>query len=174
MFHIQYFLYILVIPILVIFFFFSSRRRHTMFSRDWSSDVCSSDLLERPAVRHRDRVELLARLGEADVQRALAVRDSGEQELERERRLPRARVPLDEVHPAVREPSVEHGVEPCDAGRQMLQSRWLGYDHRTLRACESTTAMDASLRIGVPDGQPRRVCPCVTPAAARRPAASGT
>src|SRR5690606_40701412 len=26
-------------------FFFSSRRRHTRFSRDWSSDVCSSDLL---------------------------------------------------------------------------------------------------------------------------------
>src|SRR5690606_40722308 len=25
-------------------FFFSSRRRHTSFSRDWSSDVCSSDL----------------------------------------------------------------------------------------------------------------------------------
>src|SRR5690606_3715230 len=28
-------------------FFFSSRRRHTRFSRDWSSDVCSSDLLCR-------------------------------------------------------------------------------------------------------------------------------
>src|SRR5207302_5304560 len=28
----------------VCFFFFSSRRRHTRFSRDWSSDVCSSDL----------------------------------------------------------------------------------------------------------------------------------
>src|SRR5690606_39569192 len=28
----------------VICFFFSSRRRHTRFSRDWSSDVCSSDL----------------------------------------------------------------------------------------------------------------------------------
>src|SRR5690606_18548805 len=27
-------------------FFFSSRRRHTRFSRDWSSDVCSSDLGE--------------------------------------------------------------------------------------------------------------------------------
>src|SRR5690606_40376475 len=27
-----------------IYFFFSSRRRHTRFSRDWSSDVCSSDL----------------------------------------------------------------------------------------------------------------------------------
>src|SRR5690606_41210367 len=25
-------------------YFFSSRRRHTRFSRDWSSDVCSSDL----------------------------------------------------------------------------------------------------------------------------------
>src|SRR5216684_5604497 len=28
-------------------FFFSSRRRHTRCSRDWSSDVCSSDLLGR-------------------------------------------------------------------------------------------------------------------------------
>src|SRR5690606_40126174 len=28
-----------------VIFFFSSRRRHTSFSRDWSSDVCSSDLL---------------------------------------------------------------------------------------------------------------------------------
>src|SRR5690625_6235125 len=27
-----------------IFFFFSSRRRHTRWPRDWSSDVCSSDL----------------------------------------------------------------------------------------------------------------------------------
>src|SRR5690606_41039420 len=64
-------------------FFFSSRRRHTRFSRDWSSDVCSSDLScssslsQRstassryraippsrrnggpvPAERHRDRVD---------------------------------------------------------------------------------------------------------------------
>src|SRR2546427_597532 len=29
------------------FFFFSSRRRHTRFDCDWSSDVCSSDLLAR-------------------------------------------------------------------------------------------------------------------------------
>src|SRR3712207_7724965 len=29
-----------------IFFFFSSRRRHTRYWRDWSSDVCSSDLAE--------------------------------------------------------------------------------------------------------------------------------
>src|SRR2546429_5782184 len=32
------------------FFFFSSRRRHTRCSRDWSSDVCSSDLNSQ---RHR-------------------------------------------------------------------------------------------------------------------------
>src|SRR5690625_7444235 len=27
-----------------LYFFFSSRRRHTRWPRDWSSDVCSSDL----------------------------------------------------------------------------------------------------------------------------------
>src|SRR5690625_7311091 len=36
-------------------FFFSSRRRHTRWPRDWSSDVCSSDLspLARPRARAR-------------------------------------------------------------------------------------------------------------------------
>src|SRR2546422_11189866 len=33
------------------FFFFSSRRRHTRCSRDWSSDVCSSDLVAAPPPR---------------------------------------------------------------------------------------------------------------------------
>src|SRR2546429_974600 len=32
----------------LIYFFFSSRRRHTRCSRDWSSDVCSSDLFDPP------------------------------------------------------------------------------------------------------------------------------
>src|SRR6266568_6892954 len=36
----------------VFFFFFSSRRRHTRWNCDWSSDVCSSDLLAELA-RHR-------------------------------------------------------------------------------------------------------------------------
>src|SRR6266542_221312 len=35
---------------LTLFFFFSSRRRHTRCYRDWSSDVCSSDLVP-PAYR---------------------------------------------------------------------------------------------------------------------------
>src|SRR2546427_5574211 len=33
------------------FFFFSSRRRHTSFDCDWSSDLCSSDLLSTEIVR---------------------------------------------------------------------------------------------------------------------------
>src|SRR5215208_7948206 len=33
-------------PLHSCFFLFSSRRRHTRWPRDWSSDVCSSDLVE--------------------------------------------------------------------------------------------------------------------------------
>src|SRR6266508_6420429 len=33
------------------FFFFSSRRRHTRWPRDWSSDVCSSDLAQSLELR---------------------------------------------------------------------------------------------------------------------------
>src|SRR5437870_13306192 len=44
-------------------FFFSSRRRHTRWPRDWSSDVCSSDLdLVAVATRHGDGHEVLLRL----------------------------------------------------------------------------------------------------------------
>src|SRR5690606_40390044 len=44
------------------FFFFSCRRRHTRFSRDWSSDVCSSDLprATSPAASDRTWVLLVA------------------------------------------------------------------------------------------------------------------
>src|SRR5215207_917563 len=38
----------------VLFFFFSSRRRHTRSTRDWSSDVCSSDLDEAGVRKHFD------------------------------------------------------------------------------------------------------------------------
>src|SRR5690606_40271079 len=39
-----------------VLFFFSSRRRHTRFSRDWSSDVCSSDFLFETLVSSGDAV----------------------------------------------------------------------------------------------------------------------
>src|SRR5687768_12329944 len=45
---------ICLLTVHLIFFFFSSRRRHTSCSRDWSSDVCSSDL---PAGRNPALVE---------------------------------------------------------------------------------------------------------------------
>src|SRR5205085_3503759 len=37
----------LIVFFFLLFFFFSSRRRHTRFDCDWSSDVCSSDLVVR-------------------------------------------------------------------------------------------------------------------------------
>src|SRR5208337_5171809 len=39
----------------ILFFFFSSRRRHTRYIGDWSSDVCSSDLVG--AGDHKTRAE---------------------------------------------------------------------------------------------------------------------
>src|SRR5690606_40112273 len=40
--------------------FFSSRRRHTRFSRDWSSDVCSSDLMPQTveAINHAQAADV--------------------------------------------------------------------------------------------------------------------
>src|SRR5690606_13723076 len=44
-------------------FFFSSRRRHTRFSRDWSSDVCSSDLAKWLAETETERGHAGAAIG---------------------------------------------------------------------------------------------------------------
>src|SRR5207245_690028 len=56
------------------FFFFSSRRRHTRCYRDWSSDVCSSDLKEKSRKEKRrfgtfthDLLQLADWLGESGV-----------------------------------------------------------------------------------------------------------
>src|SRR2546429_6450258 len=54
----------------VLYFFFSSRRRHTRCSRDWSSDVCSSDLT-------LPRDEALARINEALRQAAERLKKRG-------------------------------------------------------------------------------------------------
>src|SRR5207245_3809658 len=42
-------------------FFFSSRRRHTRCYRDWSSDVCSSDLFRARTLRVREHMEVRER-----------------------------------------------------------------------------------------------------------------
>src|SRR5206468_4344416 len=41
----SFFFFFFIVYFFFFFFFFSSRRRHTRSDRDWSSDVCSSDLL---------------------------------------------------------------------------------------------------------------------------------
>src|SRR2546422_7288425 len=50
----------------VCFFFFSSRRRHTRCSRDWSSDVCSSDLEHRDARKAPDSAAARPRLDDRE------------------------------------------------------------------------------------------------------------
>src|SRR5690625_5895630 len=67
------------------FFFFSSRRRHTSWPRDWSSDVCSSDLsdsegkCERVTVGSLDVDELRASHGEVGLEQVV-VEDGGPDE----------------------------------------------------------------------------------------------
>src|SRR4051794_41871004 len=62
------------------FFFFSSRRRHTRWTGDWSSDVCSSDLARRAHVDPaRQRVVVLhaLRLDEHEAGHRLAAGAAG-------------------------------------------------------------------------------------------------
>src|SRR5581483_4095160 len=61
-----FFVFFCYLLFFIFFFFFSSRRRHTRYWRDWSSDVCSSDLL---AAAYAPRVPLPTLLL-IDVQRA--------------------------------------------------------------------------------------------------------
>src|SRR5690606_40652484 len=79
-------------------FFFSSRRWHTRFSRDWSSDVCSSDLLRRVRAAHTRLAELEQRSEErvrwsteleaarraATVAELVAEAEAGEEQYDRE------------------------------------------------------------------------------------------
>src|SRR5215204_2053848 len=54
-----YFFFFFVFLLLILFFFFfffSSRRRHTRSLCDWSSDVCSSDLIGAITVGDRARI----------------------------------------------------------------------------------------------------------------------
>src|SRR5262245_65189874 len=66
-----YFFFCELSYLICLFFFFSSRRRHTRCLSDWSSDVCSSDLIhQHPAANgaaigdtsHRDFRRLAASL----------------------------------------------------------------------------------------------------------------
>src|SRR5690606_40266411 len=58
----------------IIMYFFSSIRRHTRFSRDWSSDVCSSDLTQGI----ENRIDILPAFAIGLVQALVPVRSQAE------------------------------------------------------------------------------------------------
>src|SRR5699024_11543870 len=54
-----------------ILFFFSSRRRHTRSKRDWSSDVCSSDLAALTKMEKANALQLVATNGSLTLRQTL-------------------------------------------------------------------------------------------------------
>src|SRR5699024_12106546 len=58
-----------------LFVFFSSRRRHTRSKRDWSSDVCSSDLAFAHRVRKPDDAFFIDIADEATASTAVGATD---------------------------------------------------------------------------------------------------
>src|SRR5438445_4943031 len=91
-------------------FFFSSRRRHTRYWRDWSSDVCSSDL--RSATRSTQGVGLEDRI----VLLQLIIGDA------RAVRVPLDALVLDELREHVRSEERRVGKE-CRSRRSPYQSK---------------------------------------------------
>src|SRR5437870_1363947 len=59
------------VNVVLLFFFFPSRRRHTSWPRDWSSDVCSSDLAARSRSKPQSTSTVLVDCG-FDRERAAA------------------------------------------------------------------------------------------------------
>src|SRR5215217_317961 len=77
-----------MIIVIIIFFFFSSRRRHTRYWRDWSSDVCSSDLARPRASIPPGEAETVQRLVQKEIAGLLATHRA---EIDLEYRLKRYR-----------------------------------------------------------------------------------
>src|SRR5256885_12197447 len=75
---------VMMVVSVLMFFFFSSRRRHTRLQGDWSSDVCSSDLVpQRVDVVHAELpAEFVHNLGETQLGVGIPVGQH------RERRMP--------------------------------------------------------------------------------------
>src|SRR5207245_3310013 len=124
---------------LFVFFFFSSRRRHTRCYRDWSSDVCSSDLFVGSAVgvgalwaftilpRSLPSVTALETLQPVQGSRIYDDNDEPMTELHVERRI---FVPLAQIPPALRDAIIatedrrvysHWGVDPIGIARPVVQ-----------------------------------------------------
>src|SRR3712207_8591032 len=97
----------------MMFFFFSSRRRHTRYWRDWSSDVCSSDLVSNKFYKATQDLALHFFDGLIDV----AI---GEREDIRKKPAP------DTVVEAMRQIGVDRRSEERRVGKE-CRSRWSPY-----------------------------------------------
>src|SRR5947207_14875571 len=103
-------------------FFFSSRRRHTRSLCDWSSDVCSSDLVGPPVVGDRAR----RADDQQEDEQPLLIEEAAEQLSARgqERRLLEVGGQVDLHHAAdERQPGQEQRSEERRVGKEW-RSRW--------------------------------------------------
>src|SRR5437870_9783442 len=96
----------------MLFFFFSSRRRHTRWPRDWSSDVCSSDL-DAGLTFIGPTAEVIALMGNKTSARAAAAKAGVAVVPGSDRRL----------SSAVRDLDLEHRSEERRVGKEC---RWRG------------------------------------------------
>src|SRR5690606_40084935 len=116
----------------------SSRRRHTRFSRDWSSDVCSSDLLQEQGEIPLDVVARAVRLHHNTVREHLdRLIEAGFVESRPERRGTRGRPrilyrPADAPgHKSLDENFREHFMQVLVAGYGRSEERRVGEECRS-------------------------------------------
>src|SRR3712207_6302689 len=101
------------------FFFFSSRRRHTRYWRDWSSDVCSSDLEVLEELLSAEDLARVARELEEDLE--LHLRDVHAAAVQRDRALravDRQRAGLDHLTHAAAGPAQERAHAASELERR--------------------------------------------------------
>src|SRR3712207_4116876 len=158
-----------IVSVVLLVFFFSSRRRHTRYWRDWSSDVCSSDLFDRLAVvvvdeQHRFGVNqrrALDRKGPGDlhphvlhmtatpIPRTLALTAYGDLDVTALRGLPKGRHPI-KTHvantAAERARAYERTREELRAGRQAFVVCPLVEESEALQARAATAEYERLAR----------------------------
>src|SRR5207245_1628771 len=155
--------------------FFSSRRRHTRCYRDWSSDVCSSDLLRRLAQSRRGRAARPPAPGGPARPRAAVALDRHARGLARD--LPSARAPCagrDSGARAARGMSLTYAivspvrdeerhlarVASCLAGQVVPPIAWCvvdnGSEDRTLEVARSLAAELPWIRVATAPPGPRQ------------------
>src|SRR3990167_11000902 len=109
----------------VLMFCFSSRRRHTRFDCDWSSDVCSSDLMEAVRDEIAGLVEKVGKAGDIDRLHIQAQTDRDTAAREYEQSKERAKQAMDEVDKAAKARQAEYdksrAVAEADLAKRLAE-----------------------------------------------------